>query len=160
MEHQILIREAVTPEDMERFWEQLHEYHKRDIFPESDSEELEYFLGKEYYEQMMFVHSRRQDKCYFLFFNQNGQDIGFAMPVIYDSEDGKCFILDYWVFPEFRGNGTGRRCFGALENHTKAQGAVYYEINCSRENARRFWKSLGFEDCGMDEYDMPMMERR
>ena len=33
MENRITIREAVTENDVAAFWEQLHAYHKRDIFP-------------------------------------------------------------------------------------------------------------------------------
>ena len=80
--------------------------------------------------------------------------------IFYAAFHGKCFILDYWVFPEFRGGGTGHRCFEALEAYTKADGAVYYELNCTRENAHRFWRSLGFTDNGLDEYDMALMVRR
>ena len=86
--------------------------------------------------------------------------IGAAQYNTYQSEDGKCFILDYWIFPEFRGGGTGHRCFEALEAHTKADGALYYELHCTRENAHRFWRSLGFVDNGLDEYDMALMVRR
>lgn len=34
MNKTIHIREAVTPEEVERFWQELHAYHARDIFPE------------------------------------------------------------------------------------------------------------------------------
>ena len=40
MKNQITIREAVTETDIAAFWEQLHIYHKRDIFPDPESEEL------------------------------------------------------------------------------------------------------------------------
>ena len=40
MENQITIREAVTEKDVELFWEQLHLYHRRDIFQNPDGEEL------------------------------------------------------------------------------------------------------------------------
>lgn len=33
MENKITIREAVLEQDIAAFWEQLHIYHKRDIFP-------------------------------------------------------------------------------------------------------------------------------
>lgn len=158
MENQILIREAASPEDIELFWEQLHEYHRCDIFPEPDSEELEYFLGTEYYEQMMFVHGRQQDKCYFLFFNRNGQDIGFAMPVLFPSEDGKCFIMEFCVYPEFRGNGTGKECAGTLLNWAKGNDALYFELNYGdNERRRNFWKSMGFIENGADEWGNPLM---
>ena len=83
MENQITIREAVTENDAAAFWEQLHAYHKRDIFTDSDKEELEYFLGQAYRDHMMKINGRPQDRCFFLFFHRGGQDIGFAMPVIF-----------------------------------------------------------------------------
>ena len=83
MKNQITIREAITENDVAAFWEQLHVYHKRDIFPSPHDEDLEYFLGPKYHDHMMKIHNRPQDRCYFLFFHRNGQDIGFAMPVIF-----------------------------------------------------------------------------
>ena len=93
MNNQITIREASTEHDVAIFWEKLHAYYKRDIFPDSDNENLEYFLGSAYHDYMIKMHSRRQDRCFFLFFCRNGQDIGFTMPVIYTTEDGKCLIM-------------------------------------------------------------------
>ncbi|MBR0154296.1 MAG: GNAT family N-acetyltransferase, partial [Lachnospiraceae bacterium] len=67
---------------------------------------------------------------------------------------------DFWVFPEFRGNGTGHRCFEALQAYAEADGAKYYELNSEKEDSVRFWKSLGFVEHGRDEYDMPLLARR
>ncbi len=39
------------------------------------------------------------------------------MPVIYTSEDGKCFIMDFAFYPEFRGNGMGKECARALSEN-------------------------------------------
>ena len=64
MENRITIREAVTENDVAAFWEQLHAYHKRDIFPDSDDDELEYFLGSGYHDRMMEIYSRPQDRCF------------------------------------------------------------------------------------------------
>ena len=128
MENQITIREAIGENDVAVFWDQLHTYHKRDIFPNPDSEDLEYFLGSEYYDHMMKIHSRPQDRCYYLFFHRDGQDIGFAMPVIYTTEDGKCFIMEFCVYPEFRG-GTGTECARLLLEWAREQGAQYAELN-------------------------------
>ena len=94
MENQITIREAITENDVALFWEQLHTYYKRDMFPDPNAEERDYFLGDEYRSSMQQIHDRAQDRCYYLFFQRNGQDIGFALPVIYTSEDGKCFIME------------------------------------------------------------------
>ena len=64
------------------------------------------------------------------------------------------------MFPEFRGNGIGHKCFYALESYTRADGAKYYEINSQKEDSIRFWKSLGFEENGKDEYEMPLFIKR
>ena len=158
MKNQITIREAVTEKDVAVFWEQLHIYHKRDIFPDPDDEDLEYFLGSEYHDHMMKLYSRQQDRCFFLFFHRDGQDIGFALPVIYTTEDGKCFIMEYCVFPEFRGNGTGKECARVLLAWAKANGALYAELNYgSNEWRRHFWKSVGFTENGADEWGEPLM---
>ena len=158
MENQITIREAVTENDVAVFWEQLHTYHKRDIFPDPDSEDLEYFLGSEYYDHMVKIHGRPQDRCYYLFFHRDGQDIGFAMPVIYTTEDGKCFIMEYCVYPEFRGNGKGKECARVLLDWARENGALYAELNHgSNERRRHFWETVGFIENGADEWGEPLM---
>ena len=158
MENQITIREAITENDVAIFWEQLHAYHKRDIFPDSDNENLEYFLGSAYHDYMIKMHSRRQDRCFFFFFFRNGQDIGFTMPVIYTTEDGKCFIMEFCVYPAFRGNGTGKECARVLLNWAREHGALYAELNHgSGERRRHFWESVGFIENGADEWGEPLM---
>ena len=159
MENQITIREAVTENDVAAFWEQLHAHHKRDIFPDSQSKkELECFLSSEYHEHIMKIYSRPQDRCFFLFFQRDGQDIGFTMPVIFTSEDGKCFIMEYCVYPEFRGNGTGKECAKVLLDWSKERGALYAELNHgSNERRRHFWETIGFVENGADEWGEPLM---
>ena len=95
-----------------------------------------------------------------IYFIRDEKRIGAASYCIYQSEDGKCFILDYWIFPKYRGNGTGHLCFKALEQYTKSDGAKYYELNSSKENSIRFWKSIGFIENGKDEYDMLLLIKR
>ena len=115
MEHLIFIREAITDSEIARFFEKLHSYHRRDIFPEIEqAEDLAYFLSDEYLSQLKSLHRRQETRLHFLFFERGGQDIGFTMPVIYGSEDGKCFIMEFCVYPEFRGSSTGHACGEAL----------------------------------------------
>ena len=47
-----------------------------------------------------------------------------------------------------------------MEQYTKADGAVYYEINSTKENSIRFWKSIGFIPNGKDEYDMSLFIKK
>ena len=159
MKNQIIIREAISEADTAAFWEQLHSYHKRDIFPDPEDENLKHFLSDtEYRVQIEHVHNRLQDRCYYLFFERNGQDIGFTLPAIFTSEDGKCFILEFCIFPEFRGGGTGRECAAVLLEWAKEHGARYAELNYGGDERRlRFWKRVGFVENGVDEWGEPLM---
>ena len=159
MKNQIIIREAISEADTAAFWEQLHSYHKRDIFPDPEDENLKHFLSDtEYRVQIEHVHNRLQDRCYYLFFERNGQDIGFALPAIFTSEDGKCFILEFCIFPDFRGGGTGRECAAVLLEWAKEHGARYAELNYGGDERRlRFWKRVGFVENGVDEWGEPLM---
>ena len=158
MENQITIREAITENDVALFWEQLHTYYKRDMFPDPNAEERDYFLGDEYRSTMRDIHDRTQDRCYYLFFQRNGQDIGIAIPVIYTTEDGKCFIMEYCVYPEFRGNSTGKECARVLLDWARENGALYAELNHgSNERRRHFWETVGFIENGADEWGEPLM---
>ena len=58
---------------------------------------------------------RPTDKHHMVYFVRDGKKIGAAQYNTYQSEDGKCFMLDFWVFPEYRGNGPGHACFEAFE---------------------------------------------
>ena len=159
MKNQIIIREAISEADTAAFWEQLHSYHKRDIFPDPEDENLKHFLSDtEYRVQIEHVHNRLQDRCYYLFFERNGQDIGFALPAIFTSEDGKCFILEFCIFPDFRGGGTGRECAAVLLEWAKEHGARYAELNYGGDERRlRFWRRIGFVENGVDEWGEPLM---
>ena len=159
MKDEIAIREAVTKADVALFWEQLHAYHRRDIFPDPEDNEAAYFLDDtQYRAQVQSVHDRPQDRGFYLFFHRAGQDIGFALPVIFTSEDGKCFIMEFCVFPAFRGGGTGTECAGALLDWAKRNGAQYAVLNCgSHPRRRRFWERVGFVANGADEWGEPLM---
>ena len=63
--------------------------------------------------------NREPNKLHMIYFIRDGLKIGASSYCIYKSENGKCFILDYWIFPKFRGNQTGHQCFEALEKYTK-----------------------------------------
>lgn len=157
MNRQITIREAITEQDVSIFWEQLRAYQKRDIFPDPENEDREYFLSAEYQANIEELHERSRDRLYYLFFCCGGQDIGFAMPAIYETEEGKCFLLEFCVFPEFRGEGTGQQCARKFLDWAKAHGASYVELNCATERRQRFWKCFGFLPNGLDEWGEPLM---
>ena len=151
--------EEIGPKELPSFWD-AHIRYLLDDRIISDEEDIAYFSGDEYRGIIEAHMQRERDTHHIVYFRENGERIGAASYCTYSSEDGKCFLLDFWVFPAFRGNGTGRRCFTALEQYTKADGASYYEINSEQPESVRFWKSLGFVENGVDEYGMPLFIRR
>lgn len=150
--------EEVTHDGLPAFWD-AHIRYLIDDGIISDDEDVEYFTGSEY-RGIMEAHMRREtDRQHMVYFVRSGIRIGAASYCMYQSEGGKCFILDFWVFPAFRNKGTGHRCFEALERYTKADGTTWYELNSEKEASVRFWKSLGFTENGVDEYGMPLFIR-
>ena len=138
------------------FWD-IHYRYLTDDGIITDDEDREYFKSPEYRDVLKSHMQRERDKHHMVYFVRGGTRIGAAQYCIYTSEDGQCFILDFWVFPQFRGNGTGRECFRTLYAYTKNDGAKYYLLNYAKEDSHRFWLSLGFTDNGLDEYGSPLM---
>lgn len=158
MTKQITIREALTEQETEFFWEQLHAYHARDIFPDPGDEDLDYFLDdSQYRDQIEKLRNREKDPVHYLLFSREGQDMGFAMAAVFNSEDGKCFLMEFCVLPEFRGGGTGSVCAGAFLDWAKSMGSRYAELNCNGEQRKRFWSRQGFVPNGVDEWGVPLM---
>ena len=150
--------EEIPVERIDEFWD-IHIKYLIDDGIISDEEDIAYFTGEEYRGILRDQMMRSKDQHHMVYFWRDGERIGAASYCTYQSEDGKCFILDFWVFPPFRGNGTGHRCFDALAEYTVADGAKYYELNSEKEDSIRFWKSLGFCGNGMDEYGMRLLIR-
>ena len=151
--------EEIPIENIEEFW-QIHLRYLIDDAIIEDEEDIDYFSGSEYRDIIKAHMIREKDRHHMVYFVDGNTKIGAAQYNTYQSEDGKCFILDFWIFPEFRGKGKGHECFYMLEKYTKADGAEYYEINSQKEDSIRFWKSLGFIENGVDEYDMPLFIKR
>lgn len=123
-------------------------------------EEKAHFSSDAYRGHLEGLMRRSPDTLHMVYFVRDGVRIGACQYCIFKSEDGKCFLLDFWVFPEHRGGGTGRACFAALADYTKRDGAAYYALNYAKEGSRRFWLSNGFVDDGVDEYGSPLMAKR
>lgn len=151
--------QEIPIEKVSEFWDAHMKYLLEDEII-SDEEDVEYFSSNEYRTILIDHMERPTDKHHMVYFVYEGKNIGAAQYNTYQSEDGKCFILDFWVFPEYRGNGTGHACFKVLEAYTRADGALYYELNSEKEDSIRFWKSLGFVENGVDEWNMKVFVRQ
>ncbi len=151
--------EEIPAESIRAFWAKHINYLISDGII-SDEEDIEYFSGDEYRGILEARMARETDRHHMIYFRRRGVRIGACSFCVCQSEGGKCFIYDFWVFPDYRGNGTGHRCFEALERYAGEIGASFYELNSTKEDSVRFWKSLGFVENGRDEYDMPLLIRR
>ena len=157
MENRITVREALPGAETERFRARLLEYRRRDVFTlPDDAAHLE--REGEYFAHMLRLRSREDGRSRFLFFERGGCDIGLALAVIYAGEEGKCFLTDFCVFPEYRGGGTGRECAWSFLAFARESGARYFELNCGGDARRlRFWQSVGFVENGVDEWGEPLL---
>ena len=154
----ITLREATSPEDVERYWDEMALYFERDMQITPEDEDFDYFLGGQQRLDVEVIRERDKDRCSYIFFCRDGADIGFALPVIYTSEDGKCLVAEFCVLPEYRGGGTGTACAKALLHWAADNGAAYVELNNSGDARReRFWRRLGFVPNGTDEWGNPLM---
>lgn len=152
--------EEITLDEINDFWDE----HIKYLVEEKiivDLEDIEYFRGREYKDVIEKHMLRDVDKHHLGYFKENEERIGAFSYCTFKSEDGKCFILDFWIFKKYRNQGYGHKCFYQLVDYTKKDGALYYQINCDGQEKRmHFWKSLGFIETGIDEYDVPLLTKR
>ena len=95
--------QEIPVEHINDFWE-IHIRYLIDDEIIVDKEDIDYFSGNEYRNTLKILMNREPDKLHMTYFVRDGLKIGASSYCIYKSEDRKCFILDYWIFPEFRGN--------------------------------------------------------
>lgn len=151
--------EEIPVERINEYWDIQFRYLVNDGMVTTEDEK-EYYLSAEYRDALKGHMLRTPDTLHMIYFVRDNVRIGASQYCIFKSEDGKCFILDFWVFPEYRGSGTGHKCFQKLYEYTQNDGAKYYALNYAKEDSHRFWLSLGFLDNGMDEYGSPLMIKR
>jgi ribosomal protein S18 acetylase RimI-like enzyme len=150
MESNINLQYINYQKDIEKFWEKRDEYFVKDIIPESESgdklskEDIDWFFSKEYRDHIMKLFKREIDPLYIVFINEDKDNIGFVTYVIYNSEDGKCFILDFCIYRQYRNKGVGKRTYDLLEKDFIDKGATYIDLNVSNTNNERFWAANGF----------------
>ena len=147
--------EEIPVEDIADFWAIHYEYLIRDGII-TDDEDKAYFCSDGYRSVIHHHMLREENRHHMVYFLRNGLRVGAAQYCTYKDEGGKCFLMDFWVFPRYRDIGIGHECFKSLQEYTQKDGAVFYEINCTKDNAVRFWKSLGFRENGVDEYGDPL----
>lgn len=89
--------EEIPVEHIVEFWQEHIQYLVEDGIATED-EEREYFQSDEYRSVIRSHMVRNTDKHHLVYFAEDGVRIGATSYCTYQSEDGKCFILDFWVF--------------------------------------------------------------
>ena len=151
--------EEIPVERITEYWDIQYRYLVDDGMITTD-EEKDYFQSPEYRDVLKGHMLRIPDTLHMIYFVRDGVRIDASQYCTFKSEDGKCFILDFWVFPAYRDSGTGHKCAQVFFEYTKNDGALYYALNYAKEDSRRFWQSLGFVDNGSDEYGSPLMIKK
>lgn len=158
MENQITIREAITEQDLTSFWEQVRIYHKQDIFSNPENQDKGYFLENAHNRvKLERIGGQEQERLHCLLFYRGEQKIGLVVSIIHHAEDESCFFMEFCIFPEFRGNGTGSQCARKLIAWAHEKEAQYLEIYCSTTQQQRFWQQFGFVLNGVNERGVPLM---
>lgn len=157
MDAKITFSKVKDPEDIARHWQEMDAMMWRDVRPSCDlgepmtDEDAARFLTPEYHRRIDALCRRETDPGQRVFFLADGREVGFAFYVTYRSEDGRCFLVNFCIYPELRGQRLGERCFAALADHARQNGACYFELNTHSKQAAQFWKKLGFRYNGYDE---------
>jgi GNAT superfamily N-acetyltransferase len=162
MPHNYTLHYVETPAELDLFWARRDRYMREDMLPNCTlkpvtEEEREWFFSADYKEHLTRLFKRKIDPLSIVFLQHNGENIGFAVYVVYKSEDGKCFILDFCVDEQYRNKGVGAEFFKLIRRH-ESRRAKYYALNISNQNNKRFWERNGFIKAGKDEYDGDIYE--
>ena len=157
-EKNLEIQVVNSEEEFKLFWDMHYEYMNRDIFPNDElgleitEKEGEWFFSSEYKKHMYKLFLRDIDKAYPILFKKEKEVVGFCMYCTYHSEDGKCFIIDYCILPEFRNDNLGTSFFNKVKEIEVSKGAKYFELNVSNKRNMNFWLKQGFNFNGIDDY--------
>ncbi len=136
--------EEIQKKDIDAFWALHWEYLNRDVFDADDTEEdRAYFLSEAYRGTIAWFMDRIHDKIHLAYFVRDGVRIGCAQYVTYKSEDGKCFILDFWVFRNTGETVRGTAVLRRFPNMPKKT-ARSISQSTSQVNARQLLEKPGF----------------
>ncbi len=163
-DNEFVIERIETDEELQKYWKIRDEYMVRDVFPDASfgppltETDKEWFFSEKYRNTVTAISKRDIDRFNFVFLKMNNDIVGFADYGTYLSEDGKCFIVDFCILPEFRNKGLGGKYFTMIKLMEVEKGAKYFELNVSNDRNKHFWEMQGFMFDGYDEYGAMLMK--
>lgn len=154
MNNNIELSMAKNEYDIARFWKLFDSYINELSIKASlgDEFDLDYFYSDEYRDAIEKLRTRNINPLRIFFINKEEITIGFLMYVTYFDKGGKCFLMEYYIEPNYRSLGYGKLVYSKAEKYINNEGALYIELTPTNEANERFWKSVGFsKSMDMDE---------
>lgn len=145
---------AKEKREVDTFWGLFNRYINELALHASlgDDFDLAYFYSDEYREAIETLRTRQINPLNIFLIKKGGIMFGFLMYVTYFDEDGKCFLMEYYIDPGVRNLGYGKSAYSMAEKHIYAEGAKYIELTPTYDVNERFWRSVGFkQSADMDE---------
>ena len=136
--------EEVPPEDLAEFREMRLRHLGEDGILSGDGKEPVCFSCGACRQKLECL-PWEEEKLRRVWFVREDKRIGAALCSTDDSEKNRWEILDFWVFPSFRGKGAGHFCFEALEAFCREAGAESFALHCEKPAVIRFWRAFGFQ---------------
>ncbi|WP_410768947.1 GNAT family N-acetyltransferase [Fontibacillus sp. BL9] len=145
---------AQSESDIKLFWDTFNNYINELALHVSlvDDFDLDYFHSDEYRDAIEKLRIRTNNPLRKFIVKTEEAVIGFFMYVTYFDENGKCFLMEYYIEPQYRSLGYGSAVFFQAEKSIHEEGASYIELTPTNEANERFWTKLGFvKSTDMDE---------
>jgi ribosomal protein S18 acetylase RimI-like enzyme len=163
--HNLKLHVVKEEHDIKLFWQWRDRYVHEDILPNSTfkpstDEDYEWFFSQEYKDIIMEAFYRELNPIRIIFLKKDRENIGFAIYVIYHTEDGKCLIVDFCINAEYRNQGAGTLFLNMLQEHVTKNNAAYFALNVTNEENKRFWQRNGFCKTTKDEHGNDIYEKR
>ncbi len=126
---------------MQMYANELDEHQNRNTDSEVLTKWTDSIIAKQ------FDPARYLKLCYV-----NSTLIGFLYSKIDQPEDkgykkiGYGYIMEFYVLPEYRRRGYGRKMFGYLEQMFESNGVTHMYLTSDPVTGKPFWEAMGFID--------------
>ncbi|MFW5790719.1 MAG: GNAT family N-acetyltransferase [Bacillota bacterium] len=146
MDNRLKMKEVKTDIELQEFWKLFKDYITELSENSTYGEELDknHFFSSEYKNMIEKLNTREKNPLKLLFFKLQEEVIGFMMYCTYFDEDGKSLLAEFYICPEMRNSGYGRRAYRMAEAQIIREGASYIELTPTNSINERFWEREGF----------------
>ncbi|WP_062268375.1 GNAT family N-acetyltransferase [Endozoicomonas arenosclerae] len=132
--------------ELDQFWTLFDVYINELAANASQGDEfdLEYFYSDAHRGDITFLLQREKNPIRIHFFEEGEVILGFIMYMTNFDEDNMCYLMEYYIKPEYRTQGYGRQFYEKSEAHIKDEGALNIELTPTNDKNAEFWTGLGF----------------